>query len=108
MFGFGSKNTISPQEAKQRMDKGGSFVLLDVRSQDEYREARIKGAKLIPVDELAFRAANELPDKNIPILVYCHSGMRAGSAVKMLERMGYTNVASFGGIADWPYETIAG
>jgi len=44
-----------------------------------------------------------LPDKNKTILVYCHSGMRADSAVKMLVELGYANAVSFGGVIDWPY-----
>ena len=111
-MGFLSKitgvNTISAREAHQRIEQGGKFVLLDVRTPEEYRQIRIKGAKLIPVDEIDSRAPTELPDKNIPILVYCHSGSRAGSAVRILARMGYINVQSFGGIMNWPYDTVKG
>ena len=111
-MGFFSKilggNTISAREAHQRMEQGGSHVLLDVRTPEEYRQVRIKDAKLIPVVEIESRAPVELPDKNIPILVYCHSGARAGSAVRILTSMGYTNVQSFGGIMNWPYNTVRG
>ena len=86
---FSKSKTISAQEARQRMEKGGKYVLLDVRTTEEYKQARIKGAKLLPVDEIASRALKELPDKNMPILVYCHSGARAGSAVKMLSRVSF-------------------
>jgi len=103
---FSRSNNISPQEAHRRMEEGGKYILLDVRSAAEYKQVRIKGAKLIPVDELAARAAKELPDKDAQILVYCQSGMRAGSATKLLTRMGYTNVFNFGGIMNWPYGTI--
>jgi len=105
---FSRSNKISPQEAHRIMEEGGKYVLLDVRTQEEYRQAHIKGAKLIPVDDLISRAAKELPDKNARILVYCQSGARAGNAVKMLGRMGYTDVCSFGGIMNWPYETVKG
>ena len=101
-------NTISAEEAHKRMEAGGKFVLLDVRSPGEYQQIRIKGAKLIPVDEISGRAPSELPDKSTPILVYCHSGARAGSAARTLGQMGYTDVVSFGGIISWPYETISG
>jgi len=111
-MGFFSKmmggNSISAQEAHERMEQGGKFVLLDVRTPEEYKQVRIKGAKLIPVDEIDSRAEKELPDKEIPILVYCHSGARAGSAVRILARMGYTNAQSFGGIMNWPYDTVRG
>ena len=101
-------NTISAKEAYEKMQQGGKFVLLDVRTPEEYRQVRIKGAKLIPVDEIESRAEKELKDKNIPILVYCHSGARAGSAVRILARLGYTDVQSFGGIMNWPYDTVKG
>ena len=104
---FSQPNTISAEEAHRRMESG-SPVILDVRTPVEYREVRLEGAKLLPVDELAARAARELPDKNAPILVYCQSGMRAGAAVKQLTRMGYTDVVSFGGIMNWPYGTVRG
>jgi len=99
---------ISAKEAHEKMGQGGDFVLLDVRTPQEYRQIRIKGAKLIPVDELGSRAEKELPDKDAAIYVYCQSGARAGNAVRLLARMGYTNAVSFGGIMSWPYETVRG
>ena len=101
-------NIISPREARQMMKDSDNYVLLDVRAPSEYAQVRIDGAKLIPVDELGQRAPEELPDKHIPILVYCHSGMRAERAAEMLVHMGYTEVFSFGGIMNWPYETVKG
>jgi len=107
MFGL-KKTTISAEEAHNMMEEGGGYVLLDVRTPSEFRQARIKGAKLIPVDELESRAEKELPDKDAQILVYCASGARAGSAVRTLQRMGYANALSFGGIMGWRYGTVKG
>jgi len=108
LFSKSGGGGISAQEAHRIMSEGGNFVLLDVRTPGEYRQVRIDGAKLIPVDELARRAAAELPDKDARILVYCQSGARAGTAAKMLTQMGYTDVSNFGGIMGWPYETVRG
>ena len=110
-MGFFSKlqagnNMITPQRARQLMQENTGYVLLDVRTQSEYNMVRIDGAKLIPVDELASRAPAELPDKQQMILVYCQSGMRAGTAARVLSKLGYTNVFNFGGIMNWPYETV--
>ena len=99
---------ISPQEANQRMNESNEYVLLDVRTPAEYNQVRINGAKLIPVNELGGRAHAELPDKQMLILVYCQSGARADTAVKILTRMGYKNIVSFGGILNWPYKTVKG
>ncbi|MCL1796716.1 MAG: rhodanese-like domain-containing protein [Eggerthellaceae bacterium] len=103
---------ISAQEAHERIEQahkqGDKIVVLDVRSAAEYKQVRIKGAKLLPVDEISQRANKELPNKDVPILVYCQSGARASSAVRLLTSMGYEDVVSFGGIIQWPYETTKG
>jgi len=101
-------NSITPQEARKRMEQADNHVLLDVRTPPEYKQIRIKGAKLIPVDELRGRAAAELPNKDAPVLVYCQSGVRSKNAVAVLNSMGYKNAVSFGGIINWPYETEKG
>jgi len=99
---------ISSKEAYRRMKSSDKYVLLDVRTASEYAEVRIEGAVLIPVDSLEVCAPMELPDKNVPIYVYCHAGVRASKAVDFLKGMGYTNVLSFGGVVNWPYDTVSG
>ena len=107
LFNTNSKITvISPQEAKKMMSQSDNYILLDVRTRAEYDQARIEGAKSIPLDELNLRAPVELPDKNIPVFVYCHSGARAAKAADLLAGMGYTNILNFGGIISWPYEKV--
>ena len=83
------------------------FILLDVRTEEEYRESRIPGALLIPDYEIKDRAENELPDKTKIIFVYCRSGRRSSNAARELANLGYVNVYDMGGIANWPYETIS-
>ena len=84
------------------------FILLDVRSPEEFRQIHIKGAKLLPLDQLPSRAAPDLPDRDAVIVVYCHSGARASNAVRFLTGLGYTNVSNLGGIINWPFETERG
>ena len=97
---------VSPEQAKEMMNKGNSYTLLDVRTEAEFREQRIKGAVLLPNVEIKNRAGTELPDKNALIFVYCRSGVRSAGAAKELVSMGYTNVYDIGGIINWPYETV--
>ena len=97
---------IAPEEAKRMMDDGEAFILLDVRTEEEFETKRIEGAVLIPDYEIKERAPAELPDKNAQILVYCRSGRRSAQAAENLIKMGYANVYDFGGIIDWPYETV--
>ena len=96
---------IPQAEAKKIMDSGEKYILLDVRSEEEFKEKHIPKAIVIPHDEIKERAEQELSDKNALILVYCRSGSRSKKAIDVLLQMGYTNVKDFGGINDWPYET---
>jgi len=100
---FNKGNTISAKEAYEIMTQEKDIIVLDVRTVQEFKTGAIQGAKLIPVDQLSVRAAVDLPNKNQKILVYCQSGGRAGQAVSILNKLGYTNAVSFGGIMSWPY-----
>lgn len=96
--------SVSSQEAKELMDSEDSYIILDVRTEEEYAEGHIKNAVLIPDYEIAERAEKELTDKNQLILVYCRSGRRSKIASDILVSLGYTNVVEFGGIIDWQYD----
>jgi len=98
---------ITPVEAKAMMD-GGEVVILDVRTEAEFAEAHIAGAVLLPDYDIEPLAPELLPDKDETILIYCRSGRRSEIAANALIEMGYTNVYDFGGIIDWPYETVSG
>ena len=95
---------ISAREAHEMMHEGKAFILLDVRTGEEFQESRIPGAINIPDFEIGNRAESELPDKNALILVYCRSGRRSEGAARELVALGYTNVYDFGGIVDWSFE----
>ena len=95
---------ITAEQAKQMMDTESGYIILDVRTQEEYDEAHIPGAIVIPNTEIEARAESELPDKDQMILVYCRSGRRSKLAAEILVELGYSNIYEFGGIIDWPYE----
>ena len=91
---------ISAPELKRKMDTGEPFELIDVREAFEYEIARIDGAKLIPLGEIAERA-DEL-HREQPIIVHCHSGQRSAHAVRLLQQCGFANVYNLeGGIDAW-------
>jgi len=98
--------SISAQEAKELMQTQSNYVILDVRTQQEFDEKHIPGAMLIPDTEIEAKAEEKLKNKDQLILVYCRSGNRSKKASQKLADMGYTNVKEFGGINDWPYETV--
>jgi molybdopterin/thiamine biosynthesis adenylyltransferase/rhodanese-related sulfurtransferase len=91
---------ISVQELKQKMDTHEALELIDVREPFEFQIARIDGATLIPLGEIAERA-DEL-QREEPIVIHCHSGRRSAQAVRLLQQRGFTNVYNLeGGIDAW-------
>ena len=95
---------ITAEEAKQIMDSEEGYIILDVRTQEEYDQGHIPGATQISHEEIAEKAERVLTDKDQLILVYCRSGRRSKIAAEALVELGYTNIKEFGGIIDWPYE----
>jgi rhodanese-related sulfurtransferase len=82
------------------MDAGEPFELIDVREPFEYEIARIDGAKLIPLGEIAERL-DEL-QREQPIIIHCHSGKRSAQAVGLLQQRGFAKVYNLeGGIDAW-------
>jgi rhodanese-related sulfurtransferase len=91
---------VSPQEAFTLVGERGDLFLLDVRTLGEYQEARLDGARLIPIDQFVKRLA-EVP-KDRPILVYCAVGSRSAQVVNYLARQGFSEIYNlYGGIYAW-------
>lgn len=97
---------ITAEDAKRLMDTQKDYIIIDARTEEEFAAGHIKGAMLIPEYEISSRAEMELTDKDQLILVYCRSGRRSKIASQALVDLGYRNVKEFGGIIDWPYETV--
>ena len=95
---------ITAEEAKQIMDSEEDYIILDVRTQEEYDQGHIPGAIVISHEEITEKAEDVLTDKDQLILVYCRSGRRSKLAAEALVELGYTNIKEFGGIIDWSYE----
>ena len=96
---------ITAEEAKQIMDSEEGYIILDVRTQEEYDQGHIPGAIVISHEKISEKAEEVLTDKDQLILVYCRSGRRSKIAAEALVELGYTNIKEFGGIIDWLYGT---
>lgn len=101
-----SYEQITAKEAKELMDSEIGYIILDVRTVEEYAAGHIENAILIPDYEIEAKAEQELTDKEQMILVYCRSGRRSKGAAEKLATMGYRNVKEFGGIIDWSYGVV--
>ena len=103
-----SYTQITQQEAARIMEEESGFVILDVRTREEFAAGHIPGAICVPNESIADVPPAELPDKAQRILVYCRSGRRSKEAAQKLADMGYTAVMEFGGIIDWTGEVTTG
>lgn len=99
---------VSSEEAAAMMEEETNYILLDVRTPEEYEEKHITGAVNLPNETIKTEEIVQLPDKEQLILVYCRSGNRSKQASQKLADLGYTNIVEFGGIKDWTGETETG
>lgn len=88
-------NGFLTKEAIKNIQTEDDYIILDVRTKEEYVEKHIVDSILIPYDEISAKTINI--DKNKIILVYCRSGRRASTAVEKLKDLGYT-AYNIGGI----------
>ena len=103
-----SYQQISMDEAIAIMESESDYIILDVRTTEEFADKHIPDAINIPNETIGTEDIPELPDKDQLILVYCRSGNRSKQASEKLAALGYTNVVEFGGINSWPGETVGG
>ena len=99
---------IRMNEAITMMEEEADYIILDVRTVEEYQEKHIPGAMNIPNETIGDEEIPELPDKGQLILVYCRSGNRSKQAASKLAALGYSNIVEFGSINSWPGETVSG
>ena len=112
MFGLrkSRKNDIKAVDAHELINKNLSnlkFLILDVRSPDEYSEEHIDRALNINYNSSVFKSELDKKDKNMKYLVYCRSGNRSSNAVKIMIELGFTDIHNLsGGIRKWKGEGL--
>ncbi len=95
---------IDPQEVAEHL---GDYTVLDVREPDEYEQGAVPGAVHIPRGQLEFSVEGRLPDKSVPVAIYCAGGTRSAFAAKTLQDLGYVDVVSIvGGFNKWKDEGL--
>ena len=88
---------ITIEELKNKVLQGA--ILIDVRSNQEYREGHLQGAINIPDFEITNKIQREIPKKNQLIIVYCQYGGRSRNVMTIMNKLGYNNVYNlYGGL----------
>ena len=98
---FSQLQTKQPKaEIVQNELQNNTALLIDVREPDEFAVGHAENAKNIPLGDIEAGKLTEAT-KTVKVYVYCRSGKRAGVAKTALEKQGYANVESLGGLSDW-------
>ena len=97
---------VTTEEAVNIMQTEENYVILDVRTAQEFASGHIPGAALLPNETIGTEDIPLLPDKDQLILVHCRSGNRSKQAAEKLAQLGYTNIVEFGGINSWTGEIV--
>ena len=91
-------------EAQRLLQTLPEAVLLDVREEEAFLAGHVPGARLLPLEEItAETAAAAVPDKKIPVLLYCSAGVRSAVAAEKLLRLGYRTLYDIGGLTAREY-----
>ena len=92
---------LTPLQLQQWQQEGRAFHLLDVRTDEETAVCALPDAIHIPMNLIPLRQ-NELPDDDLPIVVYCHHGIRSLHTAMYLADAGFENLFNLqGGIDAW-------
>ncbi len=93
---------LQVDDVKSRMDRGHTFVLVDVREESEWARGHLPGAIHLGKGVIERDIEQRVPDTKSEIILYCGGGYRSALAADNLQRMGYTNVFSMdGGVRGW-------
>jgi len=95
---------VSAEEAHKLIGEDKEFIILDVRTKEEYDKGHIPGAKLVPIEVIPKKIAQLEKYKDKPVLVYCESGARSPIAVVALENNSFKHIYHLSsGISSWIY-----
>jgi adenylyltransferase/sulfurtransferase len=96
---------LDPVSARATLTQDPEMVLLDVRTEGEYAQYRIAGARLLPIQELEARLGELSPEARY--LVTCEHGMRSVAACEFLSAKGFARVTNLrGGVANWAQQGL--
>lgn len=93
---------ISTEQLSGYLSSEEDFVLLDVRTEEEYQAGHIQGAQWFPRGKLEYYIQERIEGPDSKIVLYCRTGGRSALATLTLKDMGYTNVVDLdGGFKKW-------
>ncbi len=97
-----SVKKLDPQNFDIKFKESKEAILIDVRTPDEYAQGHLANALSIDIYATDFKSRVSKLDKTKPVFVYCKAGSRSGSAVDIMEDLGFKEIYDLsGGIISW-------
>ena len=96
---------ITSQQLSEYLSNDEEFILLDIRTEDEYQAGHIQGAQWFPRGKLEYYVQDLIKDPESRVVLYCRTGGRSALATLTMHDMGYINVVDLnGGFKEWVAE----
>ena len=93
---------ISAEAVRDRISRGETFALVDVREESEFAAGHLPAARGVGRGILERDIEKAFPDLDTEIILYCGGGYRSALAAESVQKMGYTRVRSMaGGFRGW-------
>jgi phage shock protein E len=86
------EKNVSPDEAEKLLKENPNIVVLDVRTEDEFKGGHIPGAKNLDIFSADFAKQLAALDKNKTYLVHCAAGGRSARACKAMDAQKFTSI----------------
>lgn len=98
----GTYQKISAQGAQELLQERPDALIIDVRTEAEYLSGHIGGSLLLPNEQISSsQRPPELPNLEVPIILYCRSGNRSNQAAQKLLKLGYQEIYDLGALSNW-------
>jgi rhodanese-related sulfurtransferase len=100
-----SLSAVGPQDVVRLMNHGAAVI--DVRNAEEFLQGHIRGARHVPIGDIATAGETLRRFKEKPVVVCCERGPRGASALRALQDQGFKHVVNLrGGMQAWRAEHL--
>jgi rhodanese-related sulfurtransferase len=98
-----SSKMLQPDEARELMSNDNRAILIDVRTNDEYKQGHIAGSICIPLHDISINPYTVSARRDTPIILYCQKGYKSSIAAQLLLDAGYGSIYTIPGIEQYRY-----
>lgn len=98
---------VKNEQPENVVNKLNTYIILDVRTPEEFAEGHLPNAINIDVTNTNFEEEVNKLDKKLSYLVYCRSGKRSSAATSKMATLGFQKITNLeGGISNWKGDVV--